>query len=63
MKQKLNKLDLLLISNMPFMFALFGVASIVYASFLFTQILGFTVLGIAFIVVAYLISPDKTKGR
>lgn len=64
MNKKINYLWSLLIINLHFIFALFGFASIVYAAFLLTHILGFFVLGIALIAVAWIISPDdQTKRR
>lgn len=59
---KLKEIGVQLIANIPFILVLAGIASIVYACFLFTEILGWAILGIALIIVAYMLSPTIKGG-
>ncbi|BAP85963.1 hypothetical protein LOOC260_114270 [Paucilactobacillus hokkaidonensis JCM 18461] len=53
----MKKIFLILINNLSFIFVFSGLASFVFAGFLFNQILGCVVLGLALIGLAYIISP------
>jgi hypothetical protein len=44
--------------NLPFVLVILGLASVVFAGFLYGQILGYAVLGAALILTAYVISPN-----
>jgi hypothetical protein len=44
--------------NLPFVLVILGLASFVFAGFLYGQILGYAVLGAALILTAYVISPN-----
>lgn len=55
---KMIRLLIAIMSNVPFILVLLGLACFVYAGFLFTQILGYVLLGLALIIVAYILSPS-----
>lgn len=56
--EKIKKLIGVLFGNLPFLLSIAGVASIVFASFLLTKVLGYVVLGLALILIAYVITPQ-----
>lgn len=47
---------------MPFIFVCFGLLSIVIAAFLVSSSLGFLILGVALIMLAFIISPSTKTG-
>lgn len=58
---KMIRLLIAIMSNVPFILVLLGLACFVYAGFLFTQILGYVLLGSALIIVAYILSPSPPE--
>lgn len=62
MKAKLAQLVAAFVSNLSFLLAIASAASFVYAGFIVNQIVGFVVLGIVLILLAYVLSPSVTGG-
>lgn len=48
-----------LIEYMPIILLLIGFIFVAIAAFLFSKVLGFLIMGVLFILVAYIVSPKK----
>ncbi|MFT9004121.1 MAG: hypothetical protein ABF991_05365 [Liquorilactobacillus hordei] len=57
--KKFNILVLQFVKNLPFLIVLCGVSSLIYAAFRMNQTLGFAILGVGLILVAFMVSPNE----
>ena len=55
---KINKLLVGFTVNLPFILVVLGLASFVFAGFLFNQIIGYVILGAALILLAWILAPN-----